>query len=82
MPDGAFIPGAVGGAGGKIGAILRGGVNVPILPESMKLKEASCCWVETGIPREGGAVPVTAGPGTPPWLDDNEGFYRDTRGNR
>ena len=48
----------------------------------MKLKEGSCCWVETGIPREEGAVPVAAGPGTPPWLDDSEGFYRDTRGNR
>lgn len=77
MPDGAFIPGAEGGAGGNIGAILRGGAKVPILPCSMKLKEASvCCWEETGRPREEGEGPVTAGPGTHAWLDGSEGFYR------
>ena len=77
MPDGAFIPGAVGGAGGKIGAILRGGGNVPILPGIIKLKDASgCCCEEMGMPREEGTVPVAAGPGTPVWLEGREGFYR------
>lgn len=72
----------MGGAGGNIGAILRGGANVPILPGSIKLKEASCCWEETGIPKEAGAGPVAAGPGTVAWLDGSDGFYGGRKGDQ